>query len=107
MYYLRKEPYESTISEIRKTDGTIIPEKKYTVEDRAVYKHYDFSRFYRKPYPGKHKGLKLYQVKRLKTILENRKLLFEYCGEWFDVYNENGKLEYLNGKWVEPQTTNV
>lgn len=27
MYYLRKEPYEMTIPEIKKTDGTVIPEK--------------------------------------------------------------------------------
>lgn len=38
MYYLRKEPYESTIQEIVKTNGEVIPERKYMTEDRALYK---------------------------------------------------------------------
>ena len=52
MYYLRKEPYEATISEIKKTDGTVIPERNYMTEDRAVYKHYRFSRFIVKHFVG-------------------------------------------------------
>lgn len=31
MYYLRKEPYEQIIPQIEKTDGTIIPERKYII----------------------------------------------------------------------------
>ena len=52
MYYLRKEPYEQTIPAIKKTYGTVIPERKYMAEDRAVYKHPRYSRFYRGEFTG-------------------------------------------------------
>lgn len=96
MYYLRKEPYEETTREIKKTDGTIIPERKYMTEDRAIYKHHDFSRFYRGEFNGingKYQGMKVYQCKTLKRILELREDMHNYCKEYFDVYDENGKVE--------------
>lgn len=94
MYYLRKESYEMTIGEIKKTDGTIIPERKYMTEDRALYKANNMNRFYRRNYPNpKERGLSLYTCKKLSTILEHRENLYEYCGEYFDVYDENGKVD--------------
>ncbi|WP_143318932.1 hypothetical protein [Clostridium sp. HBUAS56010] len=94
MYYLRKEPYEKTIPVIEKTDGTIIPERKYMVEDRALYKANGLSRYYRQEFVGdKQPGFTLYKVKKISTILKQREALFNYCGEWFDVYDENGKVE--------------
>ncbi|ARC85661.1 hypothetical protein U732_1099 [Clostridium argentinense CDC 2741] len=94
MYFLRKESCEVTIPEIKMTDGTVIPERKYMTEDRALYKAN--GRFYRKEYSKPHqRGLKLYKVKKLSTILEQRECLYEYCGEWFDVYDENGKVDIL------------
>lgn len=99
MYYLRKEPYEATISEIKKTDGTVIPARNYMTEDRAVYKHHRFSRFYRQTFRGidvNPVGMKLYTCKTLKRILELRQTTYDYCGEWFDVYDENGKVEFAN-----------
>lgn len=99
MYYLRKEPYEETIGEIRKTDGTIIPERKYITDDRAIYKAHQFSRFYRQTFMGMDvnpPGMKLYTCKTLKKILELRQLMYDYCGEWFDVYNENGNVNFEN-----------
>lgn len=107
MYYLRKEPYEQIISEIYKTDGTIIPERKYMTEDRAVYKHARFSRFYRQTYGKTDTELRLYKVKTLATILNQREAMHEYCGEWFDVYDENGKIDIsktmkcINGMLIE------
>ena len=74
MYYLRIESYESTIEEIIKTDGTVIPERKYMVDDRAVYKHTKYNRFYRHSFRGMNRkcedSLRLYQVKSIKRILE-------------------------------------
>lgn len=99
MYYLRKEPYEATIPEIPKTDGTVIPARNYMTEDRAVYKHNRFSRFYRSTFYGidEHPiGMKLYTCKTLKRILELRQITYDYCDEWFDVYDENGKVELAN-----------
>jgi len=96
MYYLRKEPFESTIPEIIKTDGSIIPERKYTVSDRAIYKDNRFSRFYRKEFLGidnNNQGMKLYQCKTLKRIVKLQKDIFDYCGEMFDIYDENGKVK--------------
>lgn len=96
MYYLRKEPYEITIPEIKKIDGTIIPERKLMSDDRAIYKSRSCSRFYRQSFVGMStnpNGMKLYTCKRLRTILALRKSTFESCGEWFDVYDENGKVE--------------
>lgn len=61
--------------------------------DRALYKHSWLSRFYRSDYPTPHeKCFKLYKVKRLSTILRQRDALFEYCHEWFDVYDQDGKI---------------
>lgn len=96
MYYLRKEPYEETSSEIKKTDGTVIPAYTYMTEDRAIYKDNRFSRFYRQPFNGvdvRPVGMKLYTCKTLKCILALRQDTYDYCGEWFDVYDENGKVE--------------
>lgn len=96
MYYLRKESEEKIISEITKTDGSVIPERKFMSEERAVFKHHDFSRFYRGTFNGlteKYQGMKVYQCKTLKKILELRESTFNYSGEWFDVYDENGKVE--------------
>lgn len=96
MYYLRKEPYEQTIPEIKKTDGTVIPKRKYMTDDRAVYKHPQFSRFYRGEFngiDGKYQGMKVYICKSLKRIKELQKSTFEYSGEMFDIYDENGKVE--------------
>ena len=95
MYYLRKEPYEQTIPPIKKTDGTVIPERKYMVEDRAVYKHPRYSRFYRGEFTGingKYQGMKVYTCKKLKKIKQLQESTFDYCGEMFDIYNENGKV---------------
>lgn len=96
MYYLRKEPYEVTIPEIKKIDGTVIPERKYMTDDRAIYKSTRCSRFYRHGFVGMTDnpvGMKLYTCKKLKTILELRNSTHDYCGEWFDVYDENGKVD--------------
>lgn len=94
MYYLRKESYESLIPEIIKTNGEVIPERKYMTRDRALYKSNKMSRFFRDNYPVPHnKGVKLYKVKKLSTILRQREALHNYCGEWFDVYGEEGKVD--------------
>lgn len=96
MYYLRKEPYESVMPKVIKTDGEIITERKYMTDDRAIYKHHDFSRFYRHEFKGidvRWDGMKVYTCKKLKTIMKLRQRTFDYCGEWFDVYDENGKVE--------------
>jgi hypothetical protein len=78
MYYLRLEPNDSQN------------------EDRAIFKHHDFSRFYRGTFKNlneKYQGMKVYQCKTLKRILALRESTFNYSGEWFDVYDENGKVE--------------
>ncbi len=93
MFYLRKKPYEKTIPEIKKTDGTTIPERKYMTEDRALYKANDLSRFYRREFTeDKQPGFSLYKVKKLSTIQKQQKALHDYCGEWIDIYDENGKV---------------
>lgn len=95
MYYLKKEAFERTIEPIKMADGTIIPERKYIEDARAIFKHNRFSRVYRGIFQGleaKYQGMKIYMCKSLRRILELRKEMFEYCGEWFDVYDENGKV---------------
>lgn len=95
MYYLRKEPYEMVIPEIRKTDGSVIPKQQKMTDDLAIYKHPNFSRFYRGYFNGiggRYQGMKVYTCKTLKRILELRASMHAYCGEWFDVYDENGKV---------------
>lgn len=96
MYYLRMEAHTKTFPKIKRTDGTIIPERTYTVEDRAIYKHHDFNRYYRGPFKGldsRYDGMKVYQCKTLKHILHLREWLHGACGELFDVYDENGKVD--------------
>lgn len=96
MFYLRKGPYERKISKIKKADGTVIPERTYIERCIALHKDNTLARFYRKPFLGigeNPKGMKLYTCKTQRKILEIRQALFDYCGEWFDVYNENGKVD--------------
>lgn len=63
--------------------------------DRALYKDNWLSRFFREDFPiPSQKGMKLYKAKRLSTILQHRESLFNYCNEWFDVYDQdNNKVE--------------
>ncbi|WP_312694081.1 hypothetical protein [Caproiciproducens sp.] len=99
MYYLRKEPYEKIIPKIHKTNGEVIPERKVMTDDRAIFKHHNFLRLYRGVFDGlngTYQGMKLYTCKTLEKILELRQTTFEYCGEWFDVYDKNGKVEIPN-----------
>lgn len=80
MFYLRKE----TAGESGK------------IYVRAVYKHGRLSRFYRGEFTGldgRYQGMRVYTCKKLKTILELRESTFNYCGEYFDVYNESGKVD--------------
>lgn len=101
MYYLRKEPYKKIIPPIKKTDGTVVPERQYETEDRAIYKHGQYARFYRGVFTGissKYQGMKLYTCKTTKKIMKIRKDLFQYCGEYFDVYNEDGKVD-IDAEW--------
>ena len=87
MFYLRKEEHEKIFTLGDK-------EETYIAEDRAIYKHQNFSRFYRDSFPvNTHKKLKLYKAKKISTILKLRQEMFEYCGEYFDVYDENGKVD--------------
>ena len=98
MYYLRKEPHQVITPEIKKTDGNVISERKHMSEDRAIYKHHDFSRFYRGDFNGingEYQGMKVYKCKTLKKILDLRESTYQYSGEWFDVYDESGKIEIL------------
>lgn len=93
MYYLRKKPYTQIIKEIQKSDGSVIPERAYTTDDRAIYKSNKYSRFYRNTFKGLDVNppyMKLYTCKTLKCILALRQDIYDYCGEWFDVYDENG-----------------
>lgn len=106
MYYLRKEPQEKTIPEIAKTERTVIPERKFMSDDRAIYKDGRLSRWYRGDFTsidGKYQGMRVYQCKTLKRILELRRRTYEYSGEYFDVYDERGKVD----SWPEaaPVTT--
>lgn len=96
MYYLRKEPYKQILLEIRKTNGEVIPEREVMIKDRAIFKHPNLLHFYRGEFTevnNKYQGMKLYTCKTLKHILKIRKSTFEYSSEWFDIYDENGKVE--------------
>ncbi|MBO4853944.1 MAG: hypothetical protein J5482_02210 [Oscillospiraceae bacterium] len=69
--------------------------KNVNGEELAVYKHHDFSRFYRGDFrgtDGRYQGMKLYTCKTLKRILSLRQSTYDYCGDWYDVYDENGKV---------------
>ena len=42
--------------------------------------------------------MKLYSCKAMKRIMKIREDLFQYCGEYFDVYNEDGKVD-IDAEW--------
>lgn len=84
MYYLRKKPY---------TKEYINPEtdeKDYIefTEDRAVFKHNQFGRMYRKNFLCTENGIHLWKCKTLQNALRHRVQLYHYCNEWFDVYDD-------------------
>lgn len=87
MYYLRKKPYTKEY-----TDP--ITKKIETVEftsDRAVFKHKRYSRFYRKDYLCTDREVQLWKCKSLQRVLRHRVSLFNYCNEWFDIYDETNE----------------
>ena len=84
MYYLRKKPYTKEY-----TDP--ITKKIEAVEfnsDRAVFKHKRYSRFYRMNYLCTDSEVKLWKCKSLQRVLRHRVNLFNYCNEWFDIYDD-------------------
>ncbi len=95
MYYLRKEPYERILPELICEDGTVFPERTITTADVAIYKRtrYYFDVLTFNGIGVNPIGFKLYTYKTLKNILRLRQEAYDYCGEWFDVYDENGKVE--------------
>ena len=87
MYYLRSE--QSGHSDITFDEKC----------DRAVFKHYEKNQFCRAEF----KDLKthptrfiLYTCKSIRQILYMRDLCFEHWNEWFDVYDEQGKIDLNN-----------
>lgn len=84
MYYLRKKPY--TKEYINSETG----EKDYIefTEDRAVFKHNQFSRMYRKNFLCNENGIHLWKCKVLQNALRHRVQLWHYCNEWFDIYDD-------------------
>lgn len=96
MYYLRKEPYEQIFVKVINENGKVFPYREYMSDDRAIYKHHNDSRFYRGEFNGlsnKYIGMKVYTCKTLKKIMQIRQNMFDYCGELFDIYDENGKVD--------------
>ena len=95
MYYLRKKQHELITPPVFKSDGTVIPESRRFIEDRAIYRHRQFCRIYRMPFLGfnstlTHPSMKLYTCKRLNTAIRLRRRIYHYCREWFDIYDEYG-----------------
>lgn len=91
MYFLRKEPYIITIPKVKKYDGTEIPEKEFKCQDRAIYKHKKFNRYYIQSFYDlnvNYDDVELYLTDSIIDILGLRKVTFDYCGELFDIYNE-------------------
>lgn len=93
MYFLRKEPYIITVPKVKKYNGTEIPEREFKCQDRAVYKHKKFNRYYVQSFYGLNVNhndddTELYLTDSIIDILGLRKVTFEYCGELFDIYNE-------------------
>lgn len=77
MYFLRKI-VEASEDEILYTD-------------LAIYKHNKYDRFYRMTFYNlnfAYDNVKLYMTNSLSEIIELRKYVYNYCNEWFDVYNE-------------------
>lgn len=68
------------------------------VERHALYRGTDVTGWRgRDSYPlPRNKGVKLYACKTLKHILSERETLYNYCGEWYDVYDEKGKVNIAN-----------
>lgn len=84
MYYLRKKPY---------TKEYINPEtneKDYIefTEDRAIFKHNQFGRMYRKNFLCTENGIHIWKCKALQNALRHRVQLYHYCNEWFDIYDD-------------------
>lgn len=84
MYYLRKKPY--TKEYINPETG----EKDYIefTEDRAIFKHNQFGRMYRKNFLCTENGIHLWKCKVLQNALRHRVQLYHYCNEWFDIYDD-------------------
>ena len=84
MCYLRKKPY------IKEYTDPTTGEKDYIEfpEDRAVFKHNQLGRMYRKNFLCNENGIHLWKCKVLQNALRHRVKLYHYCNEWFDVYDD-------------------
>lgn len=90
-YILRKEPYVKKLQ-----DG-----QEVQVEDRALFKHKKYDRYYRSKYYKECKtqpydSVELYKATNLNDAMMMAARLHEDSGEWFDIYRSDGKKYYLN-----------
>lgn len=95
-YILYSPSHQTTIPEIRKTDGSIIPQRTIIESARALYKlrrQYNMpNRRYRNTYPTYDLAMVLVKCRTLEEAKEEQKALRDYCGETFDIR------EYRNGE---------
>ena len=84
MYYLRKKPYTKEYTNLETGEKEYV---KFT-EDRAIFKHNRFGRFYRKNFLCFENGIHLWKCKVLQNALRHRVQLYHYCNEWFDIYDD-------------------
>ena len=84
MYYLRKKPYTKIYIDPVTKENKLI---EYT-SDRAIFKHKRYSRFYRMDHLCTDREVRLWKCKSLQRVLRHRVNLFNYCNEWFDIYDD-------------------
>ena len=75
-------------------------------DDRAIYAPRKLIRFYRGEFVDmayKYQGMKLYTTANLETIMDLRLNIYHHCNEWFDVYDENGKVK-IPPQWLYKAT---
>ena len=68
-------------------------------EDRAVFKAKGLNRYYRGVFfdiNRKYFGMPLYTSNNIDIIMDLRLDMFNYSGEWFDVYTEDGKISEVD-----------
>ena len=87
-YILFSPRHTQTIPAITKTDGTVIPEREYTVEARALYKHKKLpDRRYRSDIPNFDPSISLVICKTPEEARQEQEALKNYCGEIFEIHS--------------------
>lgn len=86
-YILYSPAHDTVVPEFTKTNGEIMPERTFHVDERVLCRSKSFpNRRYRKSVEWVDPDLVILECDTVEDAIDEQKALKDYCGEIFDIY---------------------